>query len=210
MNPWLMTLVMVFAWGILALQLIVKFGALTKMAPESRFKDIRRRIGRLIKMGIGQERLIGRSRERGSGIMHAFIFWGALVIGVRELTLMGEGFATGFQEYLPFLGSDSILGFIYISVYNVAEVVVLALVLVALYRRIWPKPERLELNWEGIYVLLFIVAIMLTDILFDAARYNLVENFGHNLHFFQSAEYGTEWQWAPAVSYTHLTLPTKA
>ena len=30
MNPWLMTLVMVFAWGILALQLIVKFGALTK------------------------------------------------------------------------------------------------------------------------------------------------------------------------------------
>ncbi len=192
-----MSLVMFFAWGILALQLIVKFGALTKMAPESRFKDIRRRIGRLLKMGIGQERLIGRSRERGSGIMHAFIFWGALIIGVRELTLMGEGFLTGFQEYLPLLGSDSILGFIYISVYNVAEVLVLALVLVALYRRIWPKPERLELNWEGIYVLLFIVAIMLTDILFDAARYNLVENFGHNLHFFQSTEYGTEWQWAP-------------
>ena len=68
------------------MQLIVKFGALTKMAPESRFKDIRRRIGRLLKMGIGQERLIGRSRERGSGIMHAFIFWGALVIGIRELT----------------------------------------------------------------------------------------------------------------------------
>ncbi|MBG56134.1 MAG: Fe-S oxidoreductase FadF [Deltaproteobacteria bacterium] len=197
MNPWLMSLVMFFAWGILALQLIVKFGALTKMAPESRFKDIKRRIGRLLKMGIGQERLIGRSRERGSGIMHAFIFWGALIIGVRELTLMGEGFLTGFQEYLPLLGSDSILGFIYISVYNVAEVLVLALVLVALYRRIWPKPERLELNWEGIYVLLFIVAIMLTDILFDAARYNLVENFGHNLHFFQSTEYGTEWQWAP-------------
>ena len=94
---------MFFAWGILALQLIVKFGALTKMASESRFKNIGRRIGRLLKMGIGQERLIGRSRERGSGIMHAFIFWGALVIGVRELTLMGEGFATGFQEYLPFL-----------------------------------------------------------------------------------------------------------
>ena len=192
-----MTLVMVFAWGILALQLIVKFGALTKMAPENRLNNIGRRIGRLLKMGIGQERLIGRSRERGSGIMHAFIFWGALLIGVRELTLMGEGFISGFQEYLPLLGSESILGFIYISVYNVAEVVVLAMVLVALYRRIWPKPERLELNWEGIYVLLFIVAIMLTDILFDAARYNLVENFGHNLHFFQSADYGTEWQWAP-------------
>ena len=56
---------MVFAWGILAFQLIVKFGALTKMAPESRLNTIGRRIGRLLKMGIGQERLIGRSRERG-------------------------------------------------------------------------------------------------------------------------------------------------
>ncbi|SVD70101.1 uncharacterized protein METZ01_LOCUS422955, partial [marine metagenome] len=118
MNPWLMVLVMVFAWGFFALQLTVKFGALTKMAPESRFNDIGRRIGRLLKMGIGQEKLIGRSRERGAGIMHAFIFWGALLIGVRELTLMGEGFVSGFQEYLPLLGSESILGFIYISVYN--------------------------------------------------------------------------------------------
>ena len=41
-------------------------------------------------------------RDRYAGIFHAFIFWGALVIGVRELTLLGEGFATGFQEYLPF------------------------------------------------------------------------------------------------------------
>jgi Fe-S oxidoreductase len=197
MNPWLMILVMIIAWGVFALQITVKFGALTKMAPENRFNDIGRRIGRLFKTGFGQEKLIGRSRERGSGIMHAFIFWGALLIGVRELTLMGEGFISGFQEYLPLLGSDSILGYIYISVYNIAEVLVLSMVLVALYRRIWPKPERLELNWEGIYVLLFIGSIMLTDILFDAARLNLVENYGHNLHYLNSTEYGAEWQWAP-------------
>ncbi len=197
MNPWLMILVMIIAWGVFALQITVKFGALTKMAPENRFNDIGRRIGRLFKTGFGQEKLIGRSRERGSGIMHAFIFWGALLIGVRELTLMGEGFISGFQEYLPLLGSDSILGYIYISVYNIAEVLVLSMVLVALYRRIWPKPERLELNWEGIYVLLFIGSIMLTDILFDAARLNLVENYGHHLHYLNSTEYGAEWQWAP-------------
>ena len=197
MNPWLMILVMIIAWGVFALQITVKFGALTKMAPEHRLNDIGRRIGRLLKIGIGQEKLIGHSRERGAGIMHAFIFWGALLIGVRELTLMGEGFISGFQEYLPLLGSDSILGYIYISVYNIAEVLVLSMVLVALYRRIWPKPERLELNWEGIYVLLFIGSIMLTDILFDAARLNLVENYGHNLHYLNSTEYGAEWQWAP-------------
>jgi Fe-S oxidoreductase len=129
--------------------------------------------------------------------MHAFIFWGALVIGVRELTLMGEGFVSGFQEYLPFLGSDSWLGYAYITAYTFCEVLVLGLVLVALYRRLVPKPDRLELNWEGIYVLLFIVAILLTDLLFDAARLNLVENYDQKLHFFQSAEYGSEWDWAP-------------
>ncbi|MBS1256598.1 MAG: putative iron-sulfur-binding oxidoreductase FadF [Deltaproteobacteria bacterium] len=192
-----MILVMIIVWGVFALQITVKFGALTKMAPENRFNDIGRRIGRLFKTGFGQEKLIGHSRERGAGIMHAFIFWGALLIGVRELTLMGEGFISGFQEFLPLLGSDSILGYIYISVYNIAEVLVLSMVLVALYRRIWPKPERLELNWEGIYVLLFIGSIMLTDILFDAARLNLVENYGHNLHYLNSTEYGAEWQWAP-------------
>ena len=120
MNPWLMTLVMLVAWGAFALQITIKLGALTKMESENRVNNIRRRIGRLFKIGIGQEKLIGRRRERSSGIMHAFIFWGALLIGIRELTLMGEGFITGFQEYLPFLGSDSLLGFAYITVYNLS------------------------------------------------------------------------------------------
>ena len=152
MNPWLMTLVMLVAWGAFALQITVKFGALRKMASENRLNEISRRIGRLFKIGFGQQKLIGRKRERSSGIMHAFIFWGALVIGVRELTLMGEGFVSGFQEYLPFLGSDSWLGYAYITAYTFCEVLVLAMVLVALYRRLVPKPDRLELNWEGIYV----------------------------------------------------------
>ena len=197
MNPWLMTLVMLVAWGAFALQITIKLGALTKMAPENRLNEIGRRIGRLFKIGFGQQKLIGRSRERGSGIMHAFIFWGALLVGVREFTLMGEGFVYGFQEYLPFLGSGSWLGYVYIMVYNITEVVVLAMILVALFRRIVPKPDRLELNWEGIYVLLFIGSIMFTDLLFDAARLNLVENYGHQLHFFKSSAYGSEWEWAP-------------
>ena len=197
MNPWLMILVMLVAWGVFALQITVKLGALARMAPENRLNEIGRRIGRLFKIGFGQKKLIGRKRERGSGIMHAFIFWGALLIGVRELTLMGEGFVSGFQEYLPLLGSDSWLGYAYITVYNFGEVIVLAMILVALYRRIVSKTARLDLNWEGIYVLLFIGSIMLTDLLFDAARLNLVENYGQHLHFFNSTAYGSEWEWAP-------------
>jgi len=197
MNPWLMTLVMLVAWGAFAIQITVKFGALKRMSPENRINDIGLRIKRLFRIGVGQEKMIGRKRERASGIMHALIFWGALLVGIRELTLMGEGFVNGFQEYLPFLGSDSLMGYMYISIYNIAEVVVLSMVLVALYRRLIHKPTRLELNWEGVYVLLFIAVIMVTDLLFDASRLNLVENYGKSLHFFQSEVFGSEWEWAP-------------
>ncbi len=85
MNPWLMTLVMLIAWGAFALQITVKLGALTKMAPENRLNEIGRRIGRLFKIGFGQQKLIGQSRERGSGIMHAFIFWSKWKTGLENL-----------------------------------------------------------------------------------------------------------------------------
>jgi len=201
MNPLLMTFVMLIAWGIFALQLTIKFVALRRMAPENRMNDFGRRIKRLLKMGFGQEKLIGRKRERASGIMHALIFWGALMVGIRELTLMGEGFVSGFQELLPFLSSESWMGFAYISIYNVGEVIVLSMVMVALSRRFFQKPSRLELNWEGIYVLLFIAFIMITDLLFDAARLNLVENYNQSLHFFESEVFGSEWDWAPFTVY---------
>ena len=90
MNPWLMSAVMVVAWSVFALQMMIKIGALKKMAPESRMDQIPRRIGLLFKIGIGQEKLVGRSRERMPGIMHALIFWGAMLIGIREVTLMGK------------------------------------------------------------------------------------------------------------------------
>ena len=34
MNPWLMLLVMLLAWGVFALHLTVKFGVLRRLAPE--------------------------------------------------------------------------------------------------------------------------------------------------------------------------------
>jgi len=45
-------------------------------------------------LAIGQKRLVGRAKERSSGIMHAFIFWGFCVLLIRSITLYGEGFQT--------------------------------------------------------------------------------------------------------------------
>ena len=36
MNPWLMLLVMLLAWGIFVLHLTIKFGVLRRLAPEER------------------------------------------------------------------------------------------------------------------------------------------------------------------------------
>ena len=206
MNPWLMSAVMIVAWSVFGLQMMIRIGAMRKMAPESRMDQIPRRIGMLFKTGIGQEKLVGRSRERMPGIMHALIFWGAMLIGIREFSLMGEGFIPGFQEYLPFLGSDSLMGFLFIYVYNIAEIVVLTMILVALYRRFGPQPARLDHNWEGVYVLLFIAGIMLTDLLFDAARFNLIDEWKHSIHQFEHPVYGQERAWAPIASMLALML----
>mgnify|MGYP003325423997 FL=1 len=195
-----MSAVMVVAWSVFALQMMIKIGALKKMAPESRMDQIPRRIGLLFKIGIGQEKLVGRSRERMPGIMHALIFWGAMLIGIREVTLMGEGFVHGFQEYLPLLSSNYLSGFLFIYLYNIAELVVLLMILVALNRRFVTRPDRLDLNWEGVYVLLFIAGIMLTDLLFDAARFNLIDEWKYSLHQFEHPVYGQERSWAPFAS----------
>lgn len=197
MNPWLMLFVMLIAWGVLTLHLIVKFGVLRRLAPEERLDQPLRRLGSLLGIGLGQKKFLDRSRERRPGIVHAFIFWGAVLLGAREVTLMGEGFIKGFQEFLPLLGSNHLAGFVYIFVYNAFEVVVFVGVLIMLYRRLVPKPKRLSLNWEGIYVLLYIGGIMLTDLLFDAGRFNLIQHWNHDLHYFHSAVYGTEMEWAP-------------
>ncbi len=198
MNPWLMLPVFLIGWGVFALQMTVKFGALRRMAPEERKDRPKERLKQLLGLGFGQRKFLDRSRERGSGIVHALIFWGAVIIGLREMALMGEGFVKGFQEHLPFLGVDHLAGYVYVFLYNVAEVVVLAGVLIMLWRRVVsPKPVRLSLNWEGIYVLLYIALIMLTDLFFDAGRFNLIQLWNHEIPYYNSPLYGTEMEWAP-------------
>ena len=43
-----------------------------------------------------------------SGLMHAVIFWGFLVVALRTLTLFVQGYSPAF--HLPFLGPDDLLG----------------------------------------------------------------------------------------------------
>ena len=174
MNPILMTLALVAALTVFTYSVALRLGALMRLRPENRLDRPWQRLGVLLKVGFGQSRLIGRQRERASGAMHFFIFWGFIILGLREIIIFGEAFSKGFQELLPLLGSDSVGGYLYTLVYNVFEAIVLCMVVFALYRRIGLRPKRLDLSMVGNVILFLIVGVVATDLLYDAAKFNLI------------------------------------
>ncbi|MCD4721821.1 MAG: (Fe-S)-binding protein, partial [Desulfobacula sp.] len=155
------------------------------------------RLKNMVILAMGQKRLVGRKKEWIAGIMHAFIFWGFCVLLIRSLSLYGEGFVRGFQ--LPIFGNDSIIGYLYIALKDIMEAIVLLMAGFAIFRRAVLKPERMHNTWEAYFVLVMIVVLMISDLLLDGARYNLIalhNNPGH-LHFFNNPQYGSEFIWTP-------------
>ena len=131
----------------------------------------------MVVLAIGQKRLVGRAKERGSGLMHAFIFWGFCILLIRSLTLYGEGFHEGFQ--LPLSGGDHLLGYLYVALKDITEGVVLLMILYAIFRRAVLKPKRMHNTFEAYLVLAMIGILMMSDLLFDGARYNLIDLYSN-------------------------------
>ena len=197
MNPILISLMLVLSLATFSYFVCIKVNILLLVVPENRFDRIPERIRQMLDLGIRQRRLIGRKRERASGAMHSFIFWGFLVLGLRSLILLGEGFTPGFQNLLPFLHSEALFGYIYTLLKDIFEGIVLCMVLFALYRRILLRPVRLSNSFEAFLILGLIGALMVTDLLYDAARFNLITLHLIELDYLHSPIYGNEMMWAP-------------
>jgi len=73
------------------------------------------------------------------------------------------------------------------------------MVIYAFFRRVVLKPERLHNTWEAYFVLGMIGFLMISDLLYDGARYNLImlHNNPDQLHFFNNAQFGSEFLWTP-------------
>ncbi len=200
MEPTLMTLALAAGFSVFTWSIVSKLRLFFRMAPENRFDQPWRRLGLLFRIGLGQSKLVTPRRERSAGAMHFFIFWGFMVLALREVLLVGDAYHPGFAELLPLLNSGSFLGYLYTFLYNVTEVIVLCMVLIALYRRLVLRPVRLDLNMEGIVILCLILGVVTTDLLYDAARFNLISVFGHDLHYLHGSAWGSEMTWAPFAS----------
>lgn len=137
---------------------------LSAQGKEKRLDRIPERIKTTIEYVFGQVRLL--LRERKWGLMHAFIFWGFLVVGLRTITLFGRGFSPTF--HLPLL--DGPLGDIYRLIRDITELLVILGVVVLLFRRIVIKPKRLTLSIEGNAILVAIGILMITDFLIKGSE----------------------------------------
>jgi Fe-S oxidoreductase len=197
MNPLLMSLVLIVGLALFGRTMNKKIQLLMALQPADRGNFIIERLKGLIVLAMGQQRLVGRRKERASGIMHALIFWGFCVLLIRSLTLYGEGFVLGFQ--LPLLGDEHLLGYLYIWVKDIMEGVVLLMVIYAIVRRAVVKPARLHNTWEAYLVLVMIGILMISDLSYDGARHNLIALHGNpgHLHFFSNPQYGNEFLWTP-------------
>jgi Fe-S oxidoreductase len=79
------------------------------------------------------------------------------------------------------------------------EGIVLLMVTYAIFRRAVLKPKRLHSTWEAYLVLAMIGVLMVSDLLLDGARYNLIQLYNNpgSIHYFNNPQYGSEFLWTP-------------
>ncbi len=197
MNPLLMSLLIIVALTVFGRTMVRKLQLLKALRPVDRSNHLKERLQSMVVLAIGQKRLAGRSKERSSGIMHALIFWGFCVLLIRSLQLYGQGFHEEFQ--LPFLGGDYLFGYLYIALKDIMEGVVLVMIVWAVIRRAVLKPKRMHSTVEAYLILGLIGVLMVSDLLHDGARYNLIQLYNNpdSIHYFTHPQYGSEILWAP-------------
>jgi Fe-S oxidoreductase len=163
-------IVILAAFGAFGFSLRRMIALLSIGKSESRFDHWWKRFMNMMMVALGQTKLF---REPVAGLMHAFIFWGFLVLLSSIVEAIGEGLLPGlsFQFY----------GRIYDSLAFCQDIfagLVIAGIAVALYRRFISRPKRLQVDkhaqLHATLILCTILLIMISMLGQNAARIALV------------------------------------
>ena len=133
---------------------------------ENRFDRIGLRLRRVLTVAFGQSKLL---REPFAGALHAFIFWGFVVLLSAVLESIGEGLMPGFSlAFLgPLYGPLTFLGELFGACVVVST-------LVSIVRRLVAPPARLNVKghakWDAVLILSLILLVMVTMFGQNAAR----------------------------------------
>jgi Fe-S oxidoreductase len=155
--------------AILLIAAVVLFGTRTRTLvrlvrlgqPSDRTDDVPKRLELETTVVLGQRKLLQRLVP---GVMHAFIFWGFLVLLTTILEAMGEVVSKGFA--IPLIGRTAWLGLIQ----DISAALVLVGVAIAFWIRKVQRPDRFKGSHlrEADYILLWIAAIIVTLYLIKA------------------------------------------
>jgi len=209
MSPILFSVALAVAATTFAVIIASRVRLLLSAAPAARFDQLVERARRTAVYAFGQKKFL--RGEQPAGLMHAFIFWGFMILGLTVVTLFGRAFDEDF--YLPLLHPGDPLGSAYTLLRDLIQVAVVIAVSYALYRRLIahtprlfgfrPAEDRLhgEPHWEGILILCLILGIMLGSLLHEGSR--LVEFAG-------SADIEAERDWEPVSNLVSHLIPAGA
>jgi Fe-S oxidoreductase/nitrate reductase gamma subunit len=129
--------------------------------PDNRFTRLPERLWRMLEFAFAQKRMF---RDLYAGAFHILIFGGFVVLTVRTLELVVEGLIPGFV-LLP-----GVAGKLYTLVKDVFEVLTLLGVAMAVFRRAFARPKRLDLTLDAWLILFLIAFLMVTDLVAEGAR----------------------------------------
>jgi Fe-S oxidoreductase len=163
MGPIVFLLLLATAGGLFLLRAYTLWQLVRLGRPVNRLDDLPKRIETEAVVVFGQRKLLQRL---GPGLMHAFIFWGFLILLTTIIEAFGEIFTDRFA--IPWIGHAGWLGL----AQDLFAVLVIVAVEMAVYFRKFRRDERfigshLE---EADFILLMILGIMLTLIGLNAAK----------------------------------------
>jgi Fe-S oxidoreductase len=162
-GPAFLLLALAVAGGVFSLRAYQLYRFVRLGRPVKRLQDLPKRVEQEVTVVLGQRKLLQRPLP---GLMHAFIFWGFVVL----LTTIAEAFGEVFQRTfaVPFVGHSGGLGL----VQDVFAVLVVAGIGMAVFIRKIQRPERFKGSHleEADFILLMIMGIILTLLALNAAK----------------------------------------
>lgn len=139
--------------------------------------SLRQRIRNTLIYGFGQGKFL--KGDQPAGLLHIFVFWGFITLGLQVVTMFVRGWVPDFV--FPGLHADQ-LGKFYAFTKDIFQILVLISVVIFLVRWSVTKPKRLygilpaeqklnsQSHWEAYLILCFIGSIMLSSFVYDAGR----------------------------------------
>ena len=137
---------------------------------DNRLNNVPRRLYEVLRFGFLQEKMF---RDKTSGIMHAFIFWGFVTVTIGTVETIISGLISGFN--FGWILGDGIIFKTFLLSQDLGNFAVTAAISFAIIRRLFFPPPRLASleqasKNDAMIVLVFILGLVVTSLFLLGAK----------------------------------------